>query len=560
MSLWRLQLFAAVALVGTAAADPPPRTGYFINGQLAGSQSGQTQPLPGPPAGAQISPYIYFTRCMGGCTITAGSGDDARSNKSSIPAAGSYTVAEFENSFGQNSTANPKGTCLHADWSVGSPTTTCAADADCTGAFGAGAICDTADWEWNQVIQCVKEVYSPFALNFVADTTVAMRPTTGVSYTMGVVGGMPTDVGLPLGFCGVASGRLAGDCSPHDNVLSFTFSNFNCGTSNVRARVYDVCATASQETAHSFGLDHEFSFLDGTSACSDPMSYDHCGQQFFRNKEAMCGAFGDGNAMPPRQCLCGGTQNSHASILAVFGPGTSLIPAPTSSITFPADGATVTNNWNTVVSSGSQRGVAAVELWLNGYKWASKPGADFGTSGQPNPSTYSLVAPNGIPDGGIKVVAKAFDDLGAEGDATITLTKGALCTSDDSCNAAQPGMKCNTGAANATVAAGGCYWDPPAGNVGDKCTYNEFCLSGICQGPADGLICTQHCIMGVQDSCPANFECDQASDGQSYCFTAAPAGTGCCSTDRRGPAWPHVMFAMLVMGIILRRRRQRCAV
>ena len=35
----------------------------------------------------------------------------------------------------------------------------------------------------------------------------------------------------------------------------------------------NICWTAAQETAHALGLDHEYVFADGTSACSDPMKF-----------------------------------------------------------------------------------------------------------------------------------------------------------------------------------------------------------------------------------------------------------------------------------------------
>lgn len=554
MSRWSLQLLAAVVVVGTAHAEPT--LGFVQNGKAT-----TAHPAPLQPVGANISPYLYFNRCVGGCSVKSAGVNDARSNDTVIPPAGSYVLKEFKNTFGQDSTSSPKGTCIAADWGGVTPTTTCAVDSDCTAAGGAGAICDTADWEWTQITDCLKEVYSPFMVMVEADNgTTSGRPTGGVSYTMGLVAGSPDDVGLPLTFCGVAPPIPAG-CSAQDNVLSFTFANFNCGFQGVRGRIYGTCGVAAQETAHAFGLDHEYTFLDGTRACNDPMSYEDCGEKFFRNKEAMCGANGDGMGTPPRPCLCGGTQNSHAKILDVFGAGMSTVPAPTAMITFPADGATVTKSWNTAVTSGSKRGVFAVELWLNGYKWQSVPGADFGGpggAGQPDPSMYSLVAPASVPTGVTKVVAKSFDDLGLEGDASITVTYGSPCTQDSDCSAQAPGMKCNTGAATDTVAAGGCFWDAPTGAIGDKCTYNQFCLSGLCQGATGDQICTTTCVMGVADSCMAGFECDPASDGKSYCFKSGGGGGGCCDASGAGAVWAHGGLGLLVLGLVMRRRR-RCA-
>src|SRR5690606_1274255 len=88
----------------------------------------------------ELSPLLYLNRCRGDCTITGGI-DDARAMSSSLPcnggascgggscfcsgsAEGTYTIKEFENYLGQ------------------------------TGA--------DADDEWNQLVQCVREVYSPY--------------------------------------------------------------------------------------------------------------------------------------------------------------------------------------------------------------------------------------------------------------------------------------------------------------------------------------------------------------------------------------------------------------
>jgi hypothetical protein len=479
---------------------------------------------------AKISPYLYLNRCIGGCPITGGTTNDARMNQSSIPAPGSYTVGEFANVFGQTTTTATKGTCLAPDGTEAMPATTCTADGDCS-TFGAGSICDTADYEWGQLVQCMTEVYSPYALT-VTDT----RPTD-VSYTMAVIGGSHGDLGQAKGVLGIAP--LAGDCSAQDNVISFSFANDH----PAQQRIYNICWTASQESAHAFGLDHEFQFVDGTSACDDPMTYrvDCGGEKFFRNKNAQCGEYAS------RTCRCGGTQNSHTKLISVFGEGTSIIAAPTVAVTFPAPNKPVIANWNTIAEAGSKRGVGTVELWLNGYPWVTKPGAAFDVSGQKNPSTYSLVAPNGVPDGGINVTVKAFDDLDLEGEASIEVQKGASCVDDSTC---LTGQHCNTGGAMTYVASGGCYWDPPAAQIGQSCTYPQFCVSAICEGAAGSEVCTQLCNPGT---CPSGFECDSASDGKSYCFAAA---AGCCSAGR-GVPWGNLGGALFVLAIVLRRRRDK---
>jgi hypothetical protein len=51
---------------------------------------------------------------------------------------------------------------------------------------------------------------------------------------------------------------LAGDCSPQDNVLSFSFANAH-GQTELVSRVNNLCWTAAQESAQRWS-DHEFEF------------------------------------------------------------------------------------------------------------------------------------------------------------------------------------------------------------------------------------------------------------------------------------------------------------
>lgn len=473
------------------------------------------------PHAAQISPYLYLNRCRGGCTIHGSTINDARTNSSTIPPAGTYTVGEFANAYGQIGTT---GTCS------GDKVTTCTTDANCS---VGGGFCDTADVEWTALVKCMNEVYSPFAVTL-SDTV----PAGGVSYTMAVIGGQPGDIGLGPDILGIAP--LAGDCSAQDNVISFSFANHHAMTD----RVNNICWTAAQETAHAFGLDHEYQFVDqftanAMSACMDPMTYrvDCGGEKFFRNASAQCGEY------TTRQCRCGGTQDSHLKILTVFGPGNSIVPAPTASVILPTGG-TVSNGFTVQAAAFSQRGVFRTELWLNGYKWTEHPGSAFSTEGQAM-STYPLMAPGGVPDGVIDIVVKAFDDLGVEGDsATVTVTKGAPCTTAASC---AKGQQCD---------AGKCFWTAATGMLGDACTYPQFCTSGLCEGTADQQICTQECIVGVADSCPAKYDCVMTSGANGVCFPSTSGG-GCCSVGGAAPVWVHAGLGAIVLGLVLPRRRRR---
>jgi hypothetical protein len=447
---------------------------------------------------AQISGVIYLERCRGGCSIM-GTGEvgpnDARSMQSSIPSLGLHTISEYRN--------------------------------------GAGQIGTQANTEWNLLVQCMQEVYSPFNV-----TITDVRPTSG-SYHMALIAGRPQEIGLTNpDILGVAP--LANDCSPQDNVISFSFANAHQQTETV-SRVQNLCWTAAQESAHAFGLDHEFEFvLDRRSACNDPMTYSNAcgGVKYFRNASASCGE------TAARTCRCGGTQNSHQKLLTVFDAGQTPLPKPTVKVTTPKATDTLLGSF-VAAEAGSKRGVTKVELLINGFKWAEAKGATFGQTGQPNPATYGIQVPASLPNSIVDVVVRASDDLGAYTDSpVITLTKGAPCTSADTC---AKGQKCE---------AGKCFWDPPAGELGDSCAYPQFCISGICRGTEKQQICTQACIPEVEDACPADFTCVPTEPDTGICFFSDDGG--CCSVaGGRGAPWAPIAFAALTLGLLVRPRRRR---
>jgi MYXO-CTERM domain-containing protein len=530
-SVW---CWLAVIAAAPAAADPPRRV---MVEQPPSAFTGNP---------AVESPYIYLNRCVGGCVVTGGQGNDARQQHTSIPPAGTYTISEFTN-YGGVTGAN--GNCVGGS----KDTTACTMDAQCQGdtcnaAAGTcngnasvncttdaqcNGVCETADGDWAAVVQCMQEVYSPFAV------TVTDTLPQGADYTEAIIGGIPQELDQAKDVLGIAP--FASDCSAQNNVISFTFANQHPGT--LATRALGVCWTAAQETAHAFGLDHEFQFVsayptNGNSACMDPMTYrvDCGGEKFFRNADAMCGE------QTTRTCRCGGTQNSHAKLLTVFGAGQSIVPAPEVAIT-----ATPTTRlgeaWPVFAQAGSKRGVLTVELWLNGYPWASMPGGVFGVAGQVDPSNYTLTAPANVPDGIIDVVVKAYDDLGVEGDsAPVTVVKGAPCTSATTC---LTGQKCSNGR---------CAWDPPVGQIGDSCPYPQYCVSGVCS-PTTDPFCTENCTVGMAKACPSGYSCEQISGTHGFCNPSSDSG--CCSTGGAGRApWKHVVLAALVLAAATRRRQR----
>ena len=492
----RALLLLLLLVPALASAEPGPAV--LLNDRV--------QPRAEP---AVVAKVLYLNRCAGGCTVHGAATDDATTQTSSLPCNGGATCGN--------------GGCSCPGFGSG----TFAVHEFTNDAGQAGS---AADADWAAVVQCVKEVYSPYGVQI-----TDQLPTNGISYNEAIVAGVPEDIGYTSSQVGGIA-HVSPDCSPQNDIMSFSFANLYHG----QQRVNTICYVAAQETAHSYGLDHEYVFLDGTSACKDPMSYrgDCGGQRFFRNAPAKCGEFA------PRTCNCGGTQNSHLRILAAAGPGTPITRPPTVSVTSPTAGAAVSNGVAVQVLAGAQRGVANVELWLNGYKWAEVPGAPWGSSGQADPSSYQLAFPASVPDGVIDIQIKAYDDIPVETDAPIvTVTKGAPCTTADAC---AKGQKCD---------AGKCYWDPPSGMLGDACTYPQFCTSGICSGTPDKQICTEACLVGASDTCEMGYDCIMTDGVNGVCFPSQPAG-GCCSASG-GAMWANAGLSAIALGLVVRRRRRR---
>ncbi len=386
-------------------------------------------PAVSPRDSVSITRTIYLDRCVGGCTVYSGENDDATTNTSSIPSGGPYTLAAFA----------------------------------------------YTDAEWQAIVTCVQQVYSPYDVQIV-DT----EPTSGV-YNKTFVAGSPEDIGEPAGTYGIAV--IAGDCGPLSDSIAFAFANAHPHDDTF---VDNVCWTAAQESAHLYGLDHEYVFTDGVSACSDPMTYraDCNGQKFFRPYEAYCGTV----AQAP-SCRCTPAQSSHHLLLLRFGAGTPTSSPPTVSLVSPTAPGTLADGASIVAYAGAQRGIDHVELLLNGYPWVTVPGVAFEEFGQPS-ANYTLTLPADVPDGIIDVQVAAFDDLGISTTTqTLTMTKGAPCTSAQTC------------AANQTCNGGRCEYPAATQNLGDACDYVQQCTTNMC---VDGT-CTQACDIDDDSTCPESF-------------------------------------------------------
>lgn len=225
-----------------------------------------------PPADGLVAPLerkhqgnhtLFLNRCPGGITIYQGATDNSLANQSSI-VTGQIQLNEYP--------------------------------------FG--------DAAWAEIVSGVREIYAPFGI------TVTDIDPTPAPHDEAIVCG--SDVAA--GFEG-AAGVAPGTCGPIDNVITYTFPE----TIGNDARF--TIETIAQESAHGWGLDHEFK-------CEDPMTYLlDCGDKSFQNGDFPCGEY------EARACLCGGnTQNSYQHIMTLFGPGTPDTQLPLAAITYPGDG------------------------------------------------------------------------------------------------------------------------------------------------------------------------------------------------------------------------------
>lgn len=482
-------LAAGLGSAGVAHAAPP--TGALADQIMEagrGLPAGQTRGYVAVPAeaftsaaGETTSPIIFVNRCRGGCSFTKSSLSDAISNQTIIGGVSPGTRMNLSE-------------------------------------FG---------WDqavWDATITCIREVYQPFGVQIVTEDPGS------TAHHEAVLAGRAMEMNI-VGALGIAP-LDSSTCRPQNNVVSFSFANDH-GPSPL-----DMCWTVAQESAHAFGLDHEFE-------CSDPMTYipiQSCGgQKFFRNLDAPCGE----NAA--RTCICGGnTQNSFQRILGVHGLGTSPVDPPVVDIKMPADGATnLPMSFSVFPTAIDRRGVNHLELLINGWKWAEVPGV------WRKESIYVMNLPAGVPDGVMDLKVRGCGDTGVCGEDQITVTRGQPC--DDAATDCKPGQKCETGR---------CFWEAPTLAVGDACTYAQECVSTVCATVDGAQICSEECVSGPNDACPDGFECIAPGLGQrGNCGPLIGEEGGCCSvgSQDRTALWVNLGLGSVIGLMVARRRRRRVA-
>jgi MYXO-CTERM domain-containing protein len=179
------------------------------------------------------------------------------------------------------------------------------------------------------------------------------------------------------------------------------------------------------------------------------------------------------------------------------------------------------------------RPATAVELWINGAQIEVQAGKRVD-------SPYLFSTPAALHDGFLELELRVYDDLGTLGTQTLTVLKGAACTSAATC----PG--------GYTFSEGRCLAPAGALAVGASCSRSDQCASKECIAHGGALVCTEPCWQATA-ACPSGMTCDRADDERFGCFVPLDDG-GCCSAG--GDARGALGLAALVGLLVLRRRRR----
>ena len=165
-----------------------------------------------------------------------------------------------------------------------------------------GAFSGTAEL-WAELVQCVRDVMQPYYIDVTdIDPCLDTGSNCTTAHHEAMIAGLPTQLGFSNGVAGVSPYS----CGIIPNSITFTFANLN------PTDLLDLCWTATQEVAHSFGLAHEM-------YCPDSMTYlTGCG--FKRYTDVLADVGTQGPCQPSQECQCGPTQqNAHQSMLGALG-------------------------------------------------------------------------------------------------------------------------------------------------------------------------------------------------------------------------------------------------
>jgi hypothetical protein len=366
------------------------------------------------------------------------------------------------------------------------------------GAFSQG------DAAWATVVACLKEVYAPFQVE-VTEVDPGAAPHFEIMF-----GGKPTELGLAAGIGGVSPFS----CAPYvPNSLVFVFDVWGNAPE-------ELCATAAQELAHSFALDHAIE-------PSDPMTYfPYTGRRHFKNASIQCGSDCDANHRSPlgapctgpdqqsHACACGNgaqTQNDVQVISALFGGG--VAPPPVVAIDAPRVGAQVAPGFAIHAEITGDAPIASAELRVDGALVA-----------QTTAAPYAFVGPAALADGTHTVEVTGIDAMGSVGRARVAVIAGKGCAAASECPRAGDVCICGRCAAGPGT----------AGGLGEACAVASDCASYVCATADGATVCAEACQAG---QCPTGFGCRADGRGGGVCWPGVDDRSGGCAAGGAPGAW-----------------------
>jgi MYXO-CTERM domain-containing protein len=388
------------------------------------------------------------------------------------------------------------------------------------------------DEAWNQVVACMRDVFSPFQINL-----TEQNPGSANHFEI-MIAGRSTDLGMSSSIGGVAPGS----CAQYvNNALVFAFAksygNNTDNTCDARC-VNELCATAAQEIGHVWrGMDH-------VRVAADPMTYfGYTKRRYFQNTDAQCGSdcvngiapngsTCDGANNQSHACNCTGlqTQNSYNVIKDLFGLGPGS--PPTVKITAPKLGQNVDPGFAVYSEAMDDSGeISKVELKINGQVVSSLTAPPF-----------VFNAPDNLANGTVRVEIVAYDPHQTPGTAQVDVVIGPPCKGEDDCKEEDVcvGGRCVPGSG-------------VNGGLGTTCTAGTDCLSNQCASDGTNSYCVEQCMIG---DCPDGYGCLDTGNGTSVCWPGYDDGSGgCgCQSSRGGPL--SMVLALGVMVVLCRRRRR----
>ncbi len=389
------------------------------------------------------------------------------------------------------------------------------------------------DAAWNEVVKCVKDVFSPFVVDI-----VDVSPGSTSHFEI-MIAGKSTDLGMSDTIGGVAPG--SGSCTGYiNNGLVFAFAkSYGDNTANTcgPSCVNELCSTAAQE------IGHIWKRMDHVRDASDPMTYfGYNERRYFQNAASQCGSDCVDGVAPGGQtcsgtnnqshtCVCGGqTQNSYDVVKELFGLGPGSPPMV--SITSPKVGENVKPGFSVVsVPTDDSGTVVKVELKVDGQVISTL------TKGP-----YVFNAPDTLGNGTHKVEIVAYDPHQTPGTAKVDVIIGPPCKSESDCS-----METDVCVGGRCVPGSGVN-----GGLGSTCGMSADCLSNQCASDGESMYCVEECEVG---QCPSEFGCLDTGAGQSVCWPGYDDGSGgCCQSGKSGKGSALLAFGVLVLACRRRRR------